>query len=43
MTYATLAAFLLGAIAEAVLTIGFCFWQDWREQQNNDNNKDNDQ
>ncbi len=31
MTYSLLIAFLLGSIAEAIFTIGFCFYQDWRE------------
>jgi len=35
MTYQTLAAFLLGAIAEAVFTVCFCAWQDWREDNQN--------
>jgi len=33
MNYSTLSAFLLGAIAQALLTIGFCAWQDWRKNQ----------
>jgi len=33
MTYATLAAFLLGCIAQAVFTVAFCFWQDRQDNK----------